>query len=112
MIEKQHLFLVCVSKLITWADSQGYQLTGGELYRTPEQAQLNAQKGTGIANSNHGLRLAIDLNLFVGGTFQTTTEQYRPLGEYWESLNPLCAWGGRFSKPDADHFSFEHNGVR
>ncbi|HBJ0947911.1 TPA: M15 family metallopeptidase, partial [Escherichia coli] len=32
-------------------------------------------------------------------------------GEYWESLGG--SWGGRFkSRPDGNHFSLEHNGVR
>lgn len=30
-------------------------------------------------------------------------------GELWESMHPLCRWGGRFG--DAGHTSFEHEGV-
>lgn len=33
------------------------------------------------------------------------------LGQYWESLGG--SWGGRFkSRPDGNHFSLEHDGVR
>lgn len=83
----------------------------GEAYRTPEQAALNAKKGSGITNSLHTQRLAVDFNLFVNGQYKTDTADYLPLGEYWESLGGT--WGGRFkSRPDGNHFSLEHNGVR
>lgn len=110
--EKQRRFAELVSRLITWAYDNGYELTFGEAYRTPEQAALNAAKGSGISNSLHTQRLAVDLNLFIGGEYITGTEQYRPLGEYWESLDPECAWGGRFSRPDGNHFSLSHQGVK
>lgn len=109
--EKQQLFTVMVANLIHWADERGYRLTFGEAYRTPEQAALNAKKGSGITNSLHTQRLAVDFNLFVNGRYLTRTEDYAPLGEYWETLGG--SWGGRFkSNPDGNHFSLEHNGVR
>lgn len=109
--EKQQLFVLLIAQLITWANDKGYRLTFGEAYRTPEQAKLNAKSGAGIANSLHTQRLAVDFNLFVNGEYKTKTEDYLPLGEYWESLGG--AWGGRFkSRPDGNHFSLEHNGVR
>lgn len=109
--EKQQLFTQLVAQLIAWAGEHGYRLTFGEAYRTPEQAKLNAKNGSGIANSLHSQRLAVDLNLFVNGVYQTKTEDYLPLGEYWEALGG--SWGGRFtSRPDGNHFSLEHNGVR
>ncbi|MCW2474669.1 MULTISPECIES: M15 family metallopeptidase [unclassified Symbiopectobacterium] len=109
--EKQQLFTQLVAQLIAWAGERGYRLTFGEAYRTPEQAKLNAKNGSGIANSLHTQRLAVDLNLFVNGVYQTKTEDYLPLGEYWESLGG--SWGGRFtSRPDGNHFSLEHHGVR
>lgn len=109
--QKQQHFTVMVGKLIAWAESRGYGLTFGEAYRSPEQAKANAQKGSGIANSLHCSRLAVDFNLFINGVYQERTEAYLPLGEYWESLGG--AWGGRFkTRPDGNHFSLEHNGVR
>lgn len=109
--EKQQLFTVMIADLIHWAQDKGYRLTFGEVYRTPEQAALNAKKGSGIANSLHTQRLAVDFNLFINGEYQTKTEAYRPLGERWEALGGT--WGGRFkSNPDGNHFSLEHNGVR
>lgn len=108
--EKQQKFTVMVGRLIAWADSQGYGLTFGDGYRSPEQAQLNAKSGKGIANSLHTQRLAVDFNLFIDGQYRTDSAAYKPLGEFWESIGGT--WGGRFSKPDGNHFSLEHNGVK
>ena len=110
--EKQRRFTELVARLIVWAYEQGYELTFGEAYRTPEQAALNAAKGSGITNSLHGKRLAIDLNLFVGGTYQMETAAYAELGAYWKSLDPEARWGGDFAKKDGNHFSLEHEGVK
>ncbi|HCM1923108.1 TPA: M15 family metallopeptidase [Salmonella enterica subsp. salamae serovar 16:m,t:e,n,x] len=108
--EKQALFTVMVARLILFADQHGLRLTFGEAFRTPEQAALNAKKGSGIKNSLHTQRLAIDFNLFVNGEYKTDSRDYLPLGEYWESIGGT--WGGRFSKPDGNHFSLEHNGIK
>jgi hypothetical protein len=110
--EKQRLFCSLVAKLIAFAYDIGYEMTFGEAYRTPEQAQANAVKGTGISNSLHTKRLAIDLNLFYNKVYLQRTEEYEELGDYWKSLHPLCCWGGDFKKPDGNHFSLEHEGVR
>src|SRR5471032_1737149 len=108
--QKQQQFTRMVGKLIAWADAHDFALTLGEVYRTPEQAKLNASTGAGISNSLHTQRLAVDFNLFIGGVYQTDSKAFLPLGEYWESLGG--SWGGRFKKPDGNHFSLEHNGVR
>lgn len=110
--EKQRKFTELVADLIQWSYLNGYELTFGEAYRTPEQAALNAAKGSGISNSLHTKRLAIDLNLFVNGEYMTDSEAYRPLGEYWKSLDSNCCWGGDFSKPDGNHLSYTHEGIR
>lgn len=106
--EKQSLFVFLVGKFILHAHERGYELTFGEAYRTVEQAIWNAKAGKGIRNSVHCDRLAVDFNLFKDGKYCPHTEQWRELGEYWESLNPLCKWGGRFG--DGNHLSFEHGG--
>ena len=106
--EKQSRFAGMVARLIIRAGELGYEVTLGEAYRTPEQAAANAAKGTGIAQSLHCDRLAIDLHLFLNGTYLTATEAHRPLGEWWESIGG--SWGGRFSRPDGNHYSLEHEG--
>ncbi len=108
--EKQRLFPLMVAKLIVFAYEQGYELTFGEAQRSQAQADANAKSGKGISNSLHLKRLAIDLNLFKNGVYLTKSEDYTLLGEYWESIGG--SWGGRFSRPDGNHFSIEHEGVR
>jgi hypothetical protein len=125
-----------LASLIQWGYEQGFELAVGEAYRSDEQAEINAlgptlrtrladllvgmpqyvelaatirnNVGSGIRESLHCERLAIDLMLFINGVYQTQTEAYRPLGEKWESLGGT--WGGRFSTPDGDHFSIAHEG--
>lgn len=108
--EKQRRFTLYVAQLIEYAYTSGLELTFGEAYRTPEQSKLNAQNGTGISNSLHIIRLAIDLNLFKDGEYQTDSAAFLPLGEWWEKLHPDCRWGGRFTHPDGNHFSVTHEG--
>jgi len=106
--KKQSKFAVMVADLIHYARDMGYEVTFGEAYRTPEQAALNAKAGTGIANSLHCDRLAIDLNLFKDGQYLSTTDDHQILGEYWESIGG--SWGGRFK--DGNHYSLKHGGRR
>lgn len=113
--QKQRLFAWRVGKLIEWSYANGYELTFGETLRTQAEALHNAAQGDGIAHSLHLIRLAIDLNLFINGEYRSDLEAYRPLGDFWKSLSTpdaLCVWGGDFHKPDGDHFSIEHEGVR
>lgn len=113
--QKQRKFTLLVARLILWAYSKGYELTLSEAYRTPEQAKLNAKSGKGISNSLHTQRLAIDLNLFIKGVYQAGALAYKPLGDYWKSLDPECCWGGDFkgkTAGDGGHFSITHNGIK
>ena len=108
--EKQSLFVYLVSRLISEATIRGYEFTFAEAYRSEHEAARLAALGRGIKNSLHTIRLAIDLNLFKDGKWLSKTEDHRELGEYWESLHPLCRWGGRFN--DGNHYSLEHNGIQ
>lgn len=111
--EKQRLFARYVGLLITYAYRMGYELTFGDAYRTPEQAAANAAAGSGIVNSLHTKRLAVDLNLFIKGQYVTDSSAYKPLGDYWKQLDPMNRWGGDFApRPDGNHFSLEHEGVK
>ncbi len=98
--QKQSRFVRMVGLLIDYAYLQGFELTFGDAYA------LTGHK----ENSLHGKRLAIDLNLFRNGEYLTTTEAHLPLGEFWERIGGT--WGGRFSTPDGNHYSLEHEGVR
>lgn len=109
--QKQSAFCRYVARLIQQAGAMGYEVTFGETYRSPEEAERQARLGKGIKNSLHTQRLAIDLNLFRDGAYLSSTESHRPLGEWWEAQSTdeiQCAWGGRFK--DGGHYSFAHGG--
>lgn len=92
----QSEFLINAAKLILYADSIGYKVTGGDLM---------ASSGH-IKNSQHYKRLAIDLNLFIDGEYQTSTEAHKPLGDWWVKQHPRARWGGNFTRKDGNHYEF------
>lgn len=135
-LQELHLNLFC-TKLVPWALARGYTLRWGEAKRSDEQAEINAMgtngrirlsamlaaafptlalairnngSANGIRNSLHEFKLAVDVDLFKDGQWLSQSEDHLPLGEYWESLHPLCRWGGRFG--DGDHYSIEYNGKK
>jgi hypothetical protein len=107
--QKQQDFSTMVGKLLVWVSaSQHYGVTFAEAYRPPDVAALYAKEGRGIKRSLHCQRLAVDLNLFIDGAYQTSSDAYEPLGVFWETLGG--AWGGRFRNRDGNHFSLAHGG--
>lgn len=101
--DEQWAFLRALAQLVTFAAVHGYKLTGGVLWDPPGSGSGRSER------SFHRRRLAVDLNLFVavaGGRHRYTrsTADHEPLGEFWESLGGT--WGGRFSKPDGNHYSW------
>ena len=111
--QRQSLFARRVADLIREAERLGYDVTLGEAWRSPEEAERLAAAGKGIRNSLHCQRLAIDLNLFKDGVWLKNTPAYERLGVWWElqSTDDLrWAWGGRFG--DGNHFSLSHGGRR
>lgn len=106
LYDKQVRFAAMVAQLIARAFEEGYEVTLGEAWRSPEEAARLANAGRGIRNSLHCERLAIDLNLFRYGVYLDKTESHRPLGEWWESIGGT--WGGRFG--DGNYYSLAHKG--
>lgn len=109
----QSVFALRAARLILKAYDMGYEVTLGDAFRSAEEAARLAQEGKvkAIKRSLHCDRLAIDLNLFKDGILLTATEDYRPLGEWWEEQSDAVAtnaWGGRFG--DGDHFSIPFQG--
>lgn len=103
LVTEQAAFLLDVCKLIQFATEKGFTVTGGELFRTPEQQQIYVKTGRSkTMNSNHMKRCAIDLNFFKDGKLTYDTQE---LGRYWESLSPKNS-AGMFWKSfkDAPHF--------
>lgn len=134
---KRERFSRCFAQLVLKAFAMGYTARIAEVARSDEQAEINAlgveqrvriakilqpsypllagtilnnSNSRGIRNSLHQLGVAGDLLLFKDGKYLTKSEDYRALGEWWESLGEDHRWGGRFD--DGDHFSIEHNGVK
>lgn len=101
---EQSRFTRMVADLISYAYTQGYELTLGDAYRDPRlHGALGIKSGYGAADSFHKKRLAIDFNLFKDGEYLEGTEAHRELGEWWEKQGGT--WGGRFRTPDGNHYS-------
>ena len=106
LVAEQAQFLMDACKLIVFATKQGFVVTGGELFRTPEQQEIYMKTGrTTTMNSKHLQRCAIDLNFFKDGKIIWDKAVLAPLGAYWESLYVKNRWGGNFkSLVDCPHF--------
>jgi predicted chitinase len=110
LVHQQNIFLLQVSELIRKAAELGFIVSGGELYRTAEQQAIHMKAGRSkTLNSQHLKRLAIDLNFLLPAadgslTLTYDVEALRPLGEFWESLDPANRWGGKWSFKDTPHF--------
>ena len=98
--QKQSKFARMIGLLIHYVTLRGYEVTFGDAYASSGHCK----------NSNHYVRLAIDLNLFKDGKYLTETVDHQEFGEFWESIGG--SWGGRFSNPDGNHYSLEHQGRR
>ena len=104
--DEQELFLLDVIKLIPFAIAQGFKVTGGELFRTPEQQQLYVSSGKShTLASKHLERLAIDLNFIKNGVAVYDKKMLQQIGDFWETLSPNNSWGGNWiSFCDTPHF--------
>ena len=92
--QQQSEFAVALGAFLVWIFKEGYEVTLGDAYATDGH----------IDGSFHYKRLAIDLNLFIDGEYQTTTEAHRPLGEQWKKMGGT--WGGDFKRKDGNHYSW------
>jgi len=110
LLRAQMRFATLLPRLLDRALFFGFQVTLGETWRPNATVELYALAGIGSRASLHPLRLAVDLNLFQAGRWLTATQDHRPLGEWWERLYPDCRWGGRFPKPDGNHYSIAWEG--
>ena len=94
--DQQWEFLKALAQLIQWAEEKGFKLT---ISCARCVDPTHHKQG-----SYHYSGLAADLNLFIDGDYMTSTRAHLPLGEKWESLGGT--WGGRFSSPDGNHYSW------
>jgi len=114
LLRAQLAFARVLPRLLDRASFLGFGVTLGETYRPDATVELYALEGRGSRASLHPLRLAVDLHLFRQGRYLTSTEDHRPLGEWWEQVGtarglPL-RWGGNFSRPDGNHYSHAWGG--
>jgi len=106
--QKQTEFVKDVQKLLRYAFAQGYDVTFGEVYRSQPMQKWYVDHGLSwTMKSQHGKKLAIDLNLFKDGQYLSKSYQHKKLGKYWESLSPWNVWGGRFN--DGNHYERRHD---
>lgn len=94
--QKQSKFVDMVELLLHYASHAGYEITFSDAWAKAKDKRH--RKG-----SFHYKRLAIDLNLFIKGRYKKSTKAHEPLGVFWESIGGT--WGGRFKKPDGNHYS-------
>jgi hypothetical protein len=106
----QRKFTKMVALLILYAYERGYELSFGEAWRPEVTARFYAGQGKGTVTSLHQARLAVDLNLFKKGVWLRKTGDHQFLGEFWESVGG--SWGGRFKRPDGNHYSLSWKGRR
>ena len=110
---KQRKHARLIPRLVDKFHELGYELSHGDAYR-------DKRCNYGHWDSAHRNRLANDYNVFKDGVYLKEGKAFKEVGEYWESLDPDCCWGGRFgeSSPgagdgwDGGHFSTVYRGMR
>ena len=93
---KRKLFTKCVCKLLQVMLEAGYE------------PMLGKDGLKHMANSLHFDGLAVDIDLTKDGFYLSDGKDHQQFGEYWETLDKDCRWGGRFS--DANHYSVTMGG--
>ena len=95
-----------VALLINYVAQKGHYVTGGELHRPQELQEMYVKDGRSqTLDGQHQKRLAIDLFLFIDGKVTWRPEDYKFMGDFWESIRPENRWGGNFAGfVDAVHF--------
>lgn len=103
---RQGVFAANVAKLIQFVNESGWYVTFGEAYRTQYQQDEYLRTGKSKAKySQHQSRLAVDFNLFVDGKLSSCKDDYKPLADFWQSLDPDNRAGYYFkSLNDPYHF--------
>ena len=96
---KQSEFVLMVAKLIIFAYGRGYELTFGDAHALAGHRP----------NSNHYIRLAIDLNLFAANVWlekgPVMEAAHGELHDYWDSIG-----GAIRIKNDLNHYSLGYQG--
>ncbi len=112
--DHQEKFAKHAVMLINHAWELGFKVRLGEVQRPLEMQQLYVNSGRSkTLNSMHIKKCAIDLVLINKEGKVATRNEIKPLGDWWELLDPLNRWGGSWrglidakksSFVDAPHF--------
>ena len=91
------LFTRCVAQLLV------------EMLERNYQPMIGKDGLKHMKNSLHYEGLAIDIDLCdKNGKYLANSEDHERFGEFWESLDPRCCWGGRFR--ERNHYSVTYQG--
>lgn len=103
LLEKQMAFPLMLAHLILYAYKNGYKITFGEGY---DDDNIGHAK-----NSNHYIKLAQDINLFLDGEWLDKGPEMEKghgmLHDYWDTLG-----GAQRIKNDLNHYSMLYAGRR
>ena len=101
--QHQEEFSKDVVQLMFFAMMRGYGVRMGEAQRTEDQQRLHIENGVSwTMDSMHLKKCAIDLYFTKNGRLVPTPVI---IGEYWEKLDALNVWGGKWKKKkDKPHF--------
>jgi hypothetical protein len=109
--EHQELFMRLLPRLLDHVHELGYEIRGGDLFRSPKVfGEVGVKKGYGHKNSCHKMKLAIDLNLTYGGVYLTGSNAqsaHNQVHDFWDELG-----GSNRIAHDLNHYSLERNGNR
>lgn len=119
--EKQAKFIFFEAQLILFAIKRGTPLVRLEWARSEAQQAIYVQKGLSKTMKSDHLELCASDFCFLedirdDGVINYPPDKYKELGEFWESLDPNCEWGGRFGDDpttqkiegwDSGHFGYK-----
>jgi hypothetical protein len=90
--QTQEAFIVSIAKLIIWGDSQGYKMRMGEGFNA---------SGTGHKpNSNHYIKLAMDIFIYKDGENEQDMEAHKRMHDAWDTMG-----GAPRIEKDMNHYS-------
>lgn len=110
---KRCLFTILKARLELWInDHSGWEVNESEGYVKDTDASDGDYDGPHLRKGGHYTGLACDLNVFLVGILLEKGDHpvWKEIGMKWESMHPLCRWGGHFG--DGNHISLIHQGVK
>lgn len=108
----QYEFSKDMNKFLGYLIVRNIKFTEGECWRRYTTQKWLFENGwTKTLRSDHMYKLAKDIFFWLGGRYIDNLPEnvylIKPMGEYWEMLNPDNYWGGYTiinGKPDLNHF--------